>query len=142
MLPFDFKPEFKIHFMREKITKLIVLILLVWGMVPVNAQSTTISEVRIPEVSTERLNRYDTFLKEEVEKDRIPGAVSYIVRKGKVIHEASYGHGSLSEKTIMRQDNIFHIMSMTKPIVTAAFMMLYEEGITNYKIVWHKKATF
>ncbi|MEL6142854.1 MAG: serine hydrolase domain-containing protein, partial [Bacteroidota bacterium] len=28
----------------------------------------------------------------------------------------------------MTEDKIFHIMSMTKPIITVAFMMLYEEG--------------
>ncbi len=28
----------------------------------------------------------------------------------------------------MQEDQILHLMSMTKPIVTVAFMMLYEEG--------------
>lgn len=79
-------------------------------------------------ISKERLNRYHKFLEREVKFGKIPGAVSLVSRKGKIVHEASYGYSSLAEKSPMRQDNIFHLMSMTKPIVTVAFMMLYEEG--------------
>jgi CubicO group peptidase (beta-lactamase class C family) len=78
--------------------------------------------------STERLERYEGFLNQEIEEGRIAGAVSYIVRKGEVAHRGSYGFSNLAEKTPMTEDNIFHIMSMTKPIISVAFMMLYEEG--------------
>lgn len=79
-------------------------------------------------ISEDRLERYENFLKSEINEGRIPGAVSLVFRKGEIVHEASYGYSSLDDKNPMGQDNIFHIMSMTKPIVTVAFMMLYEEG--------------
>ena len=79
-------------------------------------------------ISEERLKRYETFLERQIEFGKIPGAISLISHKGQIVHEASFGYSHLSEKTPMRQDNIFHIMSMTKPIVSVAFMMLYEEG--------------
>lgn len=79
-------------------------------------------------VSKERLARYDAFLTKEIKEGRIAGAVSLISRNGKIVHKTSHGLSSFADKTPMPQDGIFHIMSMTKPIVTAAFMMLYEEG--------------
>ncbi|NHF61258.1 beta-lactamase family protein [Flavobacteriaceae bacterium TP-CH-4] len=86
------------------------------------------SSSKIPGISTDRLERYDTFLQKEINEGRLPGAVSYIVRKGEVVHKAAYGYSSLKDKASMREDQILHIMSMTKPIVTVGFMMLYEEG--------------
>ncbi|WP_026812141.1 serine hydrolase domain-containing protein [Arenibacter certesii] len=86
------------------------------------------SNAVIAGVDKERLHRYDKFLQKEIEEERIPGAVSYIIRKGEVIHKAAYGYSSMTDSSPIKQDQLFHIMSMTKPIVTAAFMMLYEEG--------------
>ena len=79
-------------------------------------------------ISKDRLDRYDHFLKREIQLGKIPGAVSLVMRKNEVVHKASYGFKSLAEKSTMEEDGIFHLMSMTKPIVTVAFMMLYEEG--------------
>lgn len=79
-------------------------------------------------ISIERLARYDAFLENEINEDRIAGAVSLVSRKGKMVHKASYGYSDIATKKPMKHDGIFHLMSMTKPIVTAAFMMLYEEG--------------
>lgn len=79
-------------------------------------------------ISKERLQRYDDFLKKEIETGKIPGAVSLISRNGGIVHDAHYGFASLANKKPIQKDNIFHLMSMTKPIVSAAFMMLYEEG--------------
>ncbi|NAS11288.1 serine hydrolase domain-containing protein [Poritiphilus flavus] len=79
-------------------------------------------------VSTERLDRYANYLKSEIEAGKIPGAVSMISRNGEIVHQSVFGMSDLQSKAPMQQDNIFHIMSMTKPIVSVAFMMLYEEG--------------
>ncbi|MCM4168781.1 hypothetical protein KCTC52924_02473 [Arenibacter antarcticus] len=87
-----------------------------------------IPNTTIAGVDKERLHRYDTFLQQEIDNGKIPGAVSYIVRKRQVVHKATYGYSSIADRSSIKQDQLFHIMSMTKPIVTAAFMMLYEEG--------------
>lgn len=79
-------------------------------------------------ISLERLNRYSDFLEQEVKAGKIPGAVSLISRNGELVHDETFGFASLADKKPMQKDNIFHLMSMTKPIVSAAFMMLYEEG--------------
>ncbi len=107
---------------------LLVLLFLFLSHADLKAQSTT--ETRSSEIgiSTKHLARYDAFLQKEVNEGRVPGAVSYIVRRGEVIHKNTFGLSDLKKKTPMQDDQILHIMSMTKPIVTAAFMMLYEEG--------------
>jgi len=79
-------------------------------------------------VSLERLERYDQFLQQEVDAGRIPGAVALVTREGQVVHHAALGYHDMTDKSPMAMDDLFYIQSMTKPIITAAFMMLYEEG--------------
>jgi CubicO group peptidase (beta-lactamase class C family) len=79
-------------------------------------------------ISNERLKRYENFVKEEISQKNIPGAVTLIARNGVVVQKGSYGYSDLANKTPMKQDDLFFIQSMTKPIITVAFMMLYEEG--------------
>ncbi len=93
-----------------------------------NAQSITESNRHQTKISPERLSTYEAFLKKEIADGKIPGAVSYIMKNGQMVHQAAYGFSNLDDKTAMREDQILHIMSMTKPIVSVAFMMLYEEG--------------
>ncbi len=78
--------------------------------------------------SKERLTRYENFLRAEIEEGRIPGAVSLIKRRGAIAHERVLGVKNTPAQTPMALDDIFFIQSMTKPIITVAFMMLYEEG--------------
>jgi len=92
------------------------------------AQSSTASDEVISGFSEIRVDRYSKFLTSEITEGRIPGAVSYIYRNGQTVHKAAYGYSSWEAKEPMQPDNIFQIMSMTKPIISAAFLMLYEEG--------------
>lgn len=113
--------------MQKPTTLLIIFLLLFSFQNACQAQviAATFSEKT---VSTERLGKYDAFLAAEVKEGNLPGAVSFITQNGQVVHNKAYGYSNLNDKTPMRVDQILHIMSMTKPIVTVAFMMLYEEG--------------
>ena len=108
-------------------TKIALLLTIIFTFLSLNvyAQLTVEDSEITSGISRER---YDSFLERETQFGKIPGAVSLIVHKNEVVHKATYGYKSLGEKSTMDEDGIFHIMSMTKPIVTAAFMMLYEEG--------------
>ena len=79
-------------------------------------------------VSPERLQRYDSYFQKEIDGGRLPGVVTLLYRNGEKAHESALGFSDLSSKTPMRTDQIFFIQSMTKPIISTAFMMLYEEG--------------
>ena len=79
-------------------------------------------------MSVERLERFSKFIEKEIAENKIPGAVSMVYRKGHIAHQATHGHSNMQTKTPMQMDQVFYIQSMTKPIVSVAFMMLYEEG--------------
>lgn len=71
---------------------------------------------------------YTNFLQSAVDEDEIAGAVSLVVKDGNVIHSGSWGYSDKEAGEKMNEDQIFHLMSMTKPIVSVAAMMLWEEG--------------
>src|ERR1700742_1069005 len=58
----------------------------------------------------------------------IPGALTLIWRRGEVAHLSLSGRIDLARGTAMREDAIFRIYSMTKPITSVALLMLLEEG--------------
>ena len=60
--------------------------------------------------------------------DQIAGAVTLVARKGKVVHYEAQGWRHKEANVPMTHDTIFALASMTKPIVSAALMMLFEEG--------------
>ncbi|MHA7128141.1 serine hydrolase domain-containing protein [Algoriphagus namhaensis] len=79
-------------------------------------------------ISEERLLRYDEFVQTEVDEGRLAGAVTLVYKNGDKVHESALGYSNIQTKEPMGLDQIFFIQSMTKPIITVAFMMLYEEG--------------
>jgi len=113
--------------MKNRYLFLVTFALLFISLGGVSAQQVK-TDLSANGISQERLNRYEDFLKQEIKNGKIPGAVSLISRNGKVVHDATFGFASLDDKKQMQKDNIFHLMSMTKPIVSVAFMMLHEEG--------------
>jgi CubicO group peptidase (beta-lactamase class C family) len=79
-------------------------------------------------LSIDRLERLSLFVEQEITKGTLPGAVVMVSTKNGTILQEAYGYSSLEDKREMETDHIFFIQSMTKPIITVAFMMLYEEG--------------
>ena len=74
-----------------------------------------------------RLERIEPFLKQNyLETGRLKNTQLVIARDGKPVH---YGHqGALRDDgTPMRDDAIFRIASMTKPVTSIAFMQLVEQ---------------
>jgi CubicO group peptidase (beta-lactamase class C family) len=75
------------------------------------------------------LKRLEDHLRQRyIEAGRFPGTQTVIYRRGKIAHTAVQGFADVERKTPMRDDTIFRIYSMTKPITSVAFMMLVEEG--------------
>jgi CubicO group peptidase (beta-lactamase class C family) len=100
------------------------------GQRPGIAADTRISVVRAEEagMSAERLDRVKAAMQRYVDRGEVPGVVTLIARRGRVVHFESIGYRDIGSKTPMTPDTIFRIASMTKPIVAAALMTLYEEG--------------
>lgn len=58
----------------------------------------------------------------------LAGATMLVWRDGQVVQTASVGWRDLDAGLPMERDTLFRIASMTKPITSAAALMLYEEG--------------
>ena len=79
-------------------------------------------------MSSERLERLDRAMQRYVDEERLAGIATLIARRGKIAHLGLYGMANRETKKPMRADTLFRIASMTKPITSAAAMILYEEG--------------
>src|ERR1700710_3016425 len=75
------------------------------------------------------LDRIEDHLKRRyIDAGRFPGTQLLVYRRGNVVHSAVQGFADVERKVPMKDDTIFRIYSMTKPITSVAFMMLVEEG--------------
>jgi CubicO group peptidase (beta-lactamase class C family) len=79
-------------------------------------------------LSQERLENIGNYVKADIAKGLIPGAVLTIVRHGRVVLQQTWGERDPATKAPMTADSIFRIYSMSKPITSVAAMMLIEEG--------------
>src|SRR5262245_4731285 len=79
-------------------------------------------------LSAERLGRITEFLRKDIAKGTIPGAVLLVSRHGKVAYFEAVGRLDPQADSLMGKDAIFRIYSMSKLIVTVAAMMLVEQG--------------
>jgi CubicO group peptidase (beta-lactamase class C family) len=80
-------------------------------------------------MSAARLKTIDRVMKERyVDTGVLPGIHTMVCRGGEIVHSGMAGVMDIERKKTMREDAIFRIYSMTKPITAVALMMLAEEG--------------
>jgi CubicO group peptidase (beta-lactamase class C family) len=79
-------------------------------------------------LSTERLEKIKPVMQSYVDQQIFAGISTLVARKGKVAHLEIFGWQDLETRQPITEDTIFRIYSMTKPITSAAVMMLCEEG--------------
>jgi len=80
-------------------------------------------------MSSARLARLDEVMNRRyVEGGYLPGMLIHVYRKGQLVHTSLSGQMDIERGKPMREDAIFRIYSMSKPITAVALMMLVEEG--------------
>jgi CubicO group peptidase (beta-lactamase class C family) len=80
-------------------------------------------------LSSERLDRLHRRMAEKyLDTGLLPGFVVQVFRRGELAHSSAAGLMDIERSKLMREDTIFRIYSMTKPITAVALMMLVEEG--------------
>ena len=79
-------------------------------------------------MSEERLARIEPAMQRYIDDQLVPGVITAIMRHGKLVHLSVQGEMDVAANRPMREDTVFRIASMTKPITSAALMMLWEEG--------------
>lgn len=94
----------------------------------VNARDLPTSRPESVGMSSERLERIGPAMQRYIDADLVPGTITAIMRKGKLVHLEIQGEMDVDAGQAMRRDAVFRIASMTKPITSVALMMLWEEG--------------
>ena len=79
-------------------------------------------------MSPAQLAKIPQRMKAFVDQKRIAGAVTLIARHGTIAEFDAVGMQDMEAGKPMAKDSIFQIMSMTKPFVGVAIMMLVDEG--------------
>jgi CubicO group peptidase (beta-lactamase class C family) len=110
--------------------KPIATVALIVAIVLASTLRAATSTVRPEEVglSAERLQRVTDLMQRLIDAKAFSGAVTLVARNGRVAHFEALGLMDVETKKPMQKDTIFRIMSMTKPVVGVAVMMLVEEG--------------
>ena len=88
---------------------------------PATPESTGMSKAAFDRIEDHLKRRY-------IDAGRFPGTQLVVYRRGKIVHSSVQGLADVERKTPLKDDSIFRIYSMTKPITSVAFMMLVEEG--------------
>ena len=68
-------------------------------------------------------------MQRHIEAGNIQGAVTVVARRGKLVHFQSHGLMDVPNNRPMTDDNVFIMMSSTKPVLGVAAMMMIEEGL-------------
>jgi CubicO group peptidase (beta-lactamase class C family) len=90
-------------------------------------------------MSKAAFDRIEDHLKRRyIDAGRFPGTQLLVYRRGNIVHSAVQGLADIERKTPMKDDTIFRIYSMTKPITSVAFMMLVEQGLVALDEPVHK----
>lgn len=112
-------------------TRPLLFFLLLLSLTHLSAQQQSFTPNADPEAlgfDVERLAKLDQFLEGLVEDNIVPNAVTFVARRGEVLHHKAFGYHTLEGERAVRKDDIFRIASQTKALVTVGLMMLFEEG--------------
>ena len=80
------------------------------------------------DMSSERLDRIKPFMQAYIDDGKLAGVQTLVARRGRIVHFESMGTLNLDTGEPLKEDSLFRIYSMTKPVVSLAAMMLHEEG--------------
>jgi CubicO group peptidase (beta-lactamase class C family) len=107
---------------------IIAVLLLMLGNIQAQQSFTKAQMLEIHGFSTERLKRLDDFMQSYIDQGLAPNAVTFVARRGKIVHFKAFGYSNLANKSLVKQDDIFRIASQSKAITTVALLTLFEEG--------------
>jgi CubicO group peptidase (beta-lactamase class C family) len=87
---------------------------------PVSASSVAAPATGIPSITKA--------MQEAVDQHQVAGAVTLVASPDKILHISAVGEADFAGNKPMRDDALFWIASMTKPLTASAILMLQDEG--------------
>ena len=106
--------------------RLLVCLLLLASLVC--CQPLPVSSPEKEGLSPERLARLHSVFERMVHDGKRSGAITMIVRNGRIADWKAYGYRDVERRAAMEKDTICRLWSMTKVVTSVAAMMLVEEG--------------
>ena len=107
--------------------KTLLITSLLFTVLPLTAQELPSVKPGAVGLSSKKLGKVDKIVGGLIASNRLAGATVIILRHGRVAYFKAFGQMDRERKKPMQKDTIFRIYSMTKAIVTAGAMMLWEE---------------
>ena len=103
---------------------------LVWACLFLAARAEELPQARPEDVglSADKLARVSAIVQNAVAKHQTAGVVVLVARRGKAVYHEGFGKLDLQAGQAMPTDAIFRIHSMSKPITSAAALILSEQG--------------
>jgi CubicO group peptidase (beta-lactamase class C family) len=84
------------------------------------------ASVGLSDSGLERINNITQAL---IDTEKVPGTVTMVARYGKLIYSESQGYADVEKKTSLSPHSIFRLMSMSKPVTSAAIVILHDDGL-------------
>ena len=82
----------------------------------------------LPPLDSQRIQSIDSFVANEMARQRIPGLAVGIYSRGRILLAKGYGEANVELGVPVKAETIFQSGSVGKQFVSAAIMMLVEEG--------------
>lgn len=80
-------------------------------------------------IDCNRLDRLGEVLEQSVQTGQIAGGNLCVLHKGEEVYYAESGYADIAKQKKITRNSIFRLYSMTKPITSAAVMLLMERGV-------------
>jgi CubicO group peptidase (beta-lactamase class C family) len=87
-----------------------------------------VSALPIPGLTPAQVANIDQYVKAEMERERIPGLAIGVYNRGQILLAKGYGLANLELNVAVKPETVFQSGSVGKQFVSAAIMMLVEEG--------------
>lgn len=113
--------------------KLLLPLLLALGSLEALAQPgrTPVLQTAAPQtvgMSEAGLQRIDQLLREYTAAERVPGAIGFVARNGKIVYRQAFGFSDVAARTLLATNAIVRIASQTKAVTSVGMMLLYDQG--------------
>jgi methyl acetate hydrolase len=79
-------------------------------------------------LSPKGVSEINTLFQRAIDQGTAPGVVAIVASKNQVLYYNAFGLRDVAQQKPMAMDSIFRIASMTKPLTSAAIMLLQEQG--------------
>ncbi|MBN1187092.1 MAG: serine hydrolase [Bacteroidales bacterium] len=79
-------------------------------------------------VTPEKVSALDSIMQSFVDGKKVNCAVGFVAKDGKVVYNKAFGYKNIEDKIPALKDDYYILYSQTKAVVTAALMILHDQG--------------